>query len=280
MTALSVERVHGHRGSAAIPPLRSYLVLEDEVLLCGGMVALNAAGLAVEPVSTDPTLRVVGVSRKTADATDLATVRVEVEAGVFRFDNSAGDDAITIADINRPCYLVDNQTLARTDGVTRPYAGMVFDVTSEGVFVLCGVVPEPGVEDVPLEAAADLAALGNTFVALDSAGKMAAASAAGQDCYGVLLAGTASGAVGIVRRRGRCKVVASDTIAIGVRLGTTNAGKSKDAVNGNVDTDGNAQANLALLGSYVLGIARSAGAADTLHTIDVQPLGLIPTTAE
>ncbi len=281
MTALSVERVHGHRGSAAIPPLRSYLVADDAVILCGAIVALNATGYLTNAVSTDPTLRVVGVARQSIDNTNGGDgpARCEVEAGVFTFDSASGDGLITVADINRPCFVVDNQTVSRQDGVTRPYAGMVFDVDGTLIKVLLGVIPEPGVVDVPLEAAADLSALGNTFVLLDSAGKCAAVSAAGQPAFGVLLAGTASGAVGLVRTQGRCKVVASATIATGVLLATTSTGTSKDAAEAVTNTADAGGATDALIGSYVLGVARNDGATATLHTIELRFMGAIPTTA-
>jgi hypothetical protein len=66
-------------------------------------------------------------------------VRVDVEAGVFNFVNSAGVDAIALADVGKPCFVVDDQTVARTSaGGTRPIAGVIEDVDADGVWVSIG----------------------------------------------------------------------------------------------------------------------------------------------
>jgi hypothetical protein len=63
-------------------------------------------------------------------------VRVEIEQGTFLFKNSAGVDAITAARVNRPCFVVDDETVALTSlGGLRPRAGIVREVGAEGVWV-------------------------------------------------------------------------------------------------------------------------------------------------
>jgi hypothetical protein len=63
-------------------------------------------------------------------------ITVDVRKGVFRFANSTGGDEITRADIGGNCYIVDDQTVAKTDGTgARSVAGKVFDVDSGGVWV-------------------------------------------------------------------------------------------------------------------------------------------------
>ena len=63
-------------------------------------------------------------------------VNVEIEKGIYRFANSTATDAITTADIGNDCYMVDDQTVAKTNGSsTRSVAGKVFDVDSQGVWV-------------------------------------------------------------------------------------------------------------------------------------------------
>ena len=53
-----------------------------------------------------------------------------------QFANSAATDAITLADIGKDCFIVDDQTVAKTDGSgTRSRAGRVFDVDADGVWV-------------------------------------------------------------------------------------------------------------------------------------------------
>lgn len=50
--------------------------------------------------------------------------------------NSGGPDAIAITDIGRDCYLVDDNTVALTNGGgTRSRAGKIWQVTAEGVWL-------------------------------------------------------------------------------------------------------------------------------------------------
>ena len=109
---------------------RAFSVPAGSTVYAGSMGALDAG--ALKPASAVATLAVVG----RVCTTQVGPGWVEVERGVFRFDNQA-DDAITAADIGKPCYVVDDQTLARTAGAgdARPKAGTVFDVDDGGVWV-------------------------------------------------------------------------------------------------------------------------------------------------
>lgn len=63
-------------------------------------------------------------------------IRVGWRRGVFRFDNSAGADLITIADIGKLCFIVDDRTVAKTDNDgDRSPAGAIDDVDATGVWV-------------------------------------------------------------------------------------------------------------------------------------------------
>jgi hypothetical protein len=58
---------------------------------------------------------------------------VDVDFGVFYWQNSGGADAIGVGDFGKPCYVVDNQTVALTDGTgTRSVAGIVYEVRADG----------------------------------------------------------------------------------------------------------------------------------------------------
>ncbi len=80
------------------------------------------------------TYRAIGVfaESKTGGASD-GLVTVDVEAGTFAFDNSAGTEALTAADIGKPCFLVDDCTVSRSsaDG-TRCLAGVVRTIETNG----------------------------------------------------------------------------------------------------------------------------------------------------
>jgi hypothetical protein len=62
---------------------------------------------------------------------------VTVRPGIYAWANSSGGDAITQAQVGSDCYIVDDQTVAKTDGTgTRSKAGTVLAVDSDGVWVL------------------------------------------------------------------------------------------------------------------------------------------------
>lgn len=103
----------------------------------GALVALNAAGDLV-PGSVATTLKSPGVAVAQVDNTGGAAgaVTAEYEKGIFQFKNSAAGDAITRADIGANCYIVDDETVAKTNGTnTRSVAGVIEDVDAQGVYV-------------------------------------------------------------------------------------------------------------------------------------------------
>ena len=90
------------------------------------------------PSATATTLKAVGVSEHRADNTGGAAgaIRVRCRKGPHRFANSAAADAIALTDVGSDCYIVDDQTVAKTNGTnTRSVAGKVFDVDADGVWV-------------------------------------------------------------------------------------------------------------------------------------------------
>jgi len=283
MTAATVERVQRKRGANPLVT-RLSLAMAAVKILSGVMVANNITGYATSTsIEANPANYIIGVSRETVDNSSgsAGDLSIAVERGVFNFANSATTDAVTIADIGQPCFVADNITVARTwgTGALRPIAGRVVDVLADGtVDVAVGIDPPEGL-DCKILAAADLRTLQNTFVLLDTNGKAAAASAAGQDAYGVLLNAPNTGEIAIVRRMGRCLVTASASINVGVTLATTAAGLSKDAAEGYTNTSDAGAAQDALIGSFVMGRALGAGTNGNTHCIDLRPIGSTPTTA-
>lgn len=102
-----------------------------------GTIVVLAAGYAA-PASTALGLIADGRAADTVDNTTggNGAARVTVEKGCFRFGNSAAGDLIGAADIGKTAYLVDDQTVAKTDGTgTRSIAGKIMDVDAGGVWV-------------------------------------------------------------------------------------------------------------------------------------------------
>jgi hypothetical protein len=106
-------------------------------IYAGSLVARDASGYAT-PGATATTILGMGRAEALVDNSSGSDgdLSVDVRKGVFKFANSAGGDEITIADIGSNCYIVDDQTVAKTDGTsTRSVAGKVVDVDSDGVWV-------------------------------------------------------------------------------------------------------------------------------------------------
>ena len=105
-------------------------------IYAGALVALDANGYAT-PGATATTLIGLGRAEALADNTGGSNgdITVEVRKGVFRFEND-GTDTVDASHIGSDCYIVDDQTVASTDGTsTRSVAGKVFDVDSSEVWV-------------------------------------------------------------------------------------------------------------------------------------------------
>lgn len=120
--------------------LRHVGVAADAVCHAGGLACRSATGFAT-PGATATTLKALGRFEEAVDNTGGAdgAVTVKVKKGVFRFANSAAGDEITAADIGNDCYIVDDETVAKTDGAaTRSIAGKVYDVDAQGVWVEVG----------------------------------------------------------------------------------------------------------------------------------------------
>lgn len=109
-------------------------VAASSVIYAGSIVVLNAAGDAVA-ASTATGLKAVGRAEQYIDNSGGAAgdKAVDVRKGTFRFEN---DGSIDRTDIEATAYIVDDQTVANTDGTgTRSAAGKIVDVDADGVWV-------------------------------------------------------------------------------------------------------------------------------------------------
>lgn len=107
------------------------------VIYAGALVALDASGNATKG-ATATGLVGLGRAEEAADnaAGDAGDIEVRVRRGIFRWQNSAGEDEIDRASIGDACWIVDDHTVAKTTGgATRSRAGIVVDVDAQGVWV-------------------------------------------------------------------------------------------------------------------------------------------------
>lgn len=102
----------------------------------GSLVALEAG--YVIPGHTATGLVAVGRAEQVVED-QFGVAQVVARRGIFRFGNLSGD-AVTQAEVGSDCYIVDDQTVAKTDGGgTRSRAGKVVAVELLGVWVQTGL---------------------------------------------------------------------------------------------------------------------------------------------
>ncbi|NSX04810.1 hypothetical protein [Cupriavidus gilardii] len=134
MTALTADRNTTFRAGTDF----EFPVTANTKIFAGAIVAIDSAtGLATKG-ATAATLRAVGIAQEQVDNTGQpdGANRVKVRRGVWHVANSGGADQLTLADVGADCYLVDDQTVAKTNGTdTRAVAGKVRDVDATGVWV-------------------------------------------------------------------------------------------------------------------------------------------------
>lgn len=102
-------------------------------------------------------------------------------------------------------------------------------------------------------AGVDLSAAQFKFVTLESDGNVDLANAAGENAYGVCIAGAAAGRSVTVVRTGSCMVVAGGTISAGAA----------------VATDANGAAAAATTGNVILGYAKEAAVAGQVIEVEL-----------
>tara|TARA_R110000787_G_scaffold168855_6_gene281579 strand:- start:8070 stop:8480 length:411 start_codon:yes stop_codon:yes gene_type:complete len=133
MTALAKDRNTPEKaGDLRVDPVKA-----ATQIFAGSLVCLDASGYAV-PGATATTLKARGRAEENVNNSAGADgdLSVKTKKGTFVFANSAAGDEITAADIENTCYIVDDQTVAKTDGTaSRSAAGKIISVDAAGVAV-------------------------------------------------------------------------------------------------------------------------------------------------
>ncbi|MCB1824231.1 MAG: hypothetical protein KDJ54_06450 [Candidatus Competibacteraceae bacterium] len=137
MTALADGRNTPYREGSRY----SLPVAAAKTLYPGALAALDASG-NVTPGATATGLKGIGRVEALADNGSGAAgdIRADIRPGIYRWENSTSTDEITAAEVGDTCYMVDDQTVAKTDGgSTRSPAGTIIDVDDLGVWVASGL---------------------------------------------------------------------------------------------------------------------------------------------
>lgn len=135
MAALTTARNTPERAGDVI----GYPVKAATKVIQGGIAVLNGGYAAPGTAATG--LIAVGRFEDTVDNTAGAAgdLSAQVKRGTFKFGNSSAGDLIAQADVGADCYIVDDQTVAKTSATnTRSVAGKVIAVDADGVWVKIG----------------------------------------------------------------------------------------------------------------------------------------------
>ena len=114
---------------------RAGLLGATQPIYAGALLMRNAAGHLIKGATATGSFG-VGRAEAPSVSTTAGVTPQTYREGVFQYANSAAGDLIATADIGTVCYIVDDQTVAKTSGTnTRSPAGTVVDVDANGVWV-------------------------------------------------------------------------------------------------------------------------------------------------
>lgn len=111
-----------------------------------------SAGYA-EPATAATSLTTAGVAQeRVTGGTADGDVTVLVRQGIFGpFASGTSTDLIDAGDVGASCYWIDDDTVGLTDGSSsRSIAGTVYDVTSDGIYVMMALHPQTGLSGSPV----------------------------------------------------------------------------------------------------------------------------------
>jgi hypothetical protein len=116
--------------------VQDYPVATGVTIWQGSLVALSATGFAT-PGAAAATLFALGRAKSTVvNAGADGAKTVAVETGTFKWKNSGSGDAIAQAEVGDFCWIVDDETVAKTSNSgARSRAGRITKVDSGGVWV-------------------------------------------------------------------------------------------------------------------------------------------------
>ncbi len=131
MTALTADR----NTPEMEPGERVGLLGASQAIFAGSILMRNSSGHLIEGATATGSFG-VGRAETRGTSTTAGVTSQRYRPGVHRFANSSAGDLIATADIGTVCYIVDDQTVAKTNGTnTRSPAGVVDGVDAQGVWV-------------------------------------------------------------------------------------------------------------------------------------------------
>lgn len=92
----------------------------------GALIMRNASGNLTPGAAATGSFGAGRAEERKSNGSTAGATRLRIRRGAFWFKNSAAGDAIAAADVGAVCYIVDDETVAKTNGSsTRSPAGAV-----------------------------------------------------------------------------------------------------------------------------------------------------------
>ena len=135
MSALTEVRDTREIAAGGVHYTREFTVASGSTVYAGAITAVNSSGKAI-PATSQGAITVVGRAENTATAGET----VKTRSGMFLY-NPVSSGAITVSDLNKTCYVADDQTVTLTSGSSAVIAGVVRDVTAGGIVTEIGNGP-------------------------------------------------------------------------------------------------------------------------------------------
>ena len=131
MTAL----VRDRNTAMQLATILSVALAANAKVFAGGLTVVNASGWGVAG-STATNLTYVGRAEESVDNTGGSNGAKSVPVRRLQSFKWANDGSITQAHLMKTAYIVDDQTVAATDGTgTRSPAGRIVGIDADGVWV-------------------------------------------------------------------------------------------------------------------------------------------------
>jgi len=110
---------------------RQKIVKAGVTLWKGALVAMSPTTGAVEPAGPLATAVILGIAEAKVIGDGILTV--PIRSGFVELTIGTSADALTINDIGKKVYAINDQTVGKTDGTgTRAAAGILFDIADTG----------------------------------------------------------------------------------------------------------------------------------------------------
>ena len=135
MSALTEARDTREIAAGGVHYTREFTVASGSTVYAGGITAVNSNGKAV-PATSAGAIVVVGRAENTAAGGQT----VKTRSGMFLY-SPVSSGAFAANDVNKTCYVKDDQTVTLTGGTAAVVAGVVRDVLPDGVVAEIGNGP-------------------------------------------------------------------------------------------------------------------------------------------